>query len=60
MDDVTRDHVRALVDTSISGRRDTRELTALTAERGRSKIIVSDNRSELTSNADWLRLEISV
>ena len=51
VDDVTRECLRAVVDTSISGRRVVRELTALIAERGTPKMIVSDNGTELTSNA---------
>ncbi|RZL83597.1 MAG: IS3 family transposase [Sphingomonas sp.] len=51
VDDVTRECLRAVVDTSISGRRVVRELTDLIAERGRPKMIVSDNGTELTSNA---------
>jgi putative transposase len=38
-------------DTSISGRRVVRELTNLTAKRGKPGMIVSDNSTELTSNA---------
>ena len=51
VDDVTRECLRAVVDTSISGRRVVRELTDLIAERGSPKTIVSDNGTELTSNA---------
>jgi len=51
VDDVTRECLRAVVDTSISGRRVVRELTDLIAERGGPKMIVSDNGTELTSNA---------
>ncbi|WP_156361501.1 IS3 family transposase [Sphingomonas sp. Leaf67] len=51
VDDVTREYLRAVVDTSISGRRVARELADLIAERGRLKMIVSDNGTELTSNA---------
>ena len=51
VDDVTRECLRAVVDTSISGRRVVRELTELIAERGAPKTIVSDNGTELTSNA---------
>lgn len=51
VDDVTRECLRAVVDTSISGRRVVRELIDLIAERGRPKMIVSDNGTELTSNA---------
>jgi putative transposase len=50
VDDVTRECLRAVVDTSISGRRVVRELTDLVAERGAPKMIVSDNGTELTSN----------
>ena len=38
-------------DTSISGRRVVRELTALIERRGKPGMIVSDNGTELTSNA---------
>ena len=51
VDDVTRECIRAVVDTSISGKRVVRELADLIAERGRPKMIVSDNGTELTSNA---------
>jgi len=51
VDDVTRECIRAVVDTSISGRRVVRELTNLTAERGRPKVIFSDNGTEFSSNA---------
>ena len=51
VDDVTRECIRAVVDTSISGRRVVRELAGLVAERGRPKMIVSDNGTELTSLA---------
>lgn len=51
VDDITRECLRAVVDTSISGRRVVRELTDLVAERGTPKMIVSDNGTELTSNA---------
>ncbi|PZQ08484.1 MAG: IS3 family transposase [Rhodanobacter denitrificans] len=51
VDDVTRQCLRAVPDTSISGRRVVRELDDLIAERGRPGMIVSDNGTELTSNA---------
>ena len=51
VDDVTRECLRAVPDTSISGRRVVRELTDLIAERGKPGMIVSDNGTELTSNA---------
>ncbi len=55
VDDVTRGCLRPVVDTSILGRRVVRELTDLIAERGRPKMIVSDNRIELTSNTVLVR-----
>jgi len=51
VDDVTRECLRAVLDTSISGKRVVRELANLIAERGAPKMIVSDNGTELTSNA---------
>ena len=51
VDDVTRECLRAVVDTSISGKRVVRELADLIDERGAPKMIVSDNGTELTSNA---------
>jgi putative transposase len=51
VDDVTRECLAAIPDTSISGKRVARELTALMALRGKPGMIVSDNGTELTSNA---------
>jgi len=51
VDDVTRECLRAVLDTSISGKRVVRELADLIAERGAPRMIVSDNGTELTSNA---------
>src|SRR5208282_733623 len=51
VDDVTRECLAAIPDTSISGRRVARELTALINRRGRPGMIVSDNGTEFTSNA---------
>ena len=51
VDDVTRECLAAIPDTSISGKRVARELTALIAERGKPRMIVSDNGTEFTSNA---------
>ena len=51
VDDVTRECLAAILDTSISGRRVARELTALIARRGKPGLIVSDNGTEFTSNA---------
>ena len=50
-DDCTRECLAAIADTSLSGRRVARELDLLIAWRGRPKTIVSDNGTELTSNA---------
>jgi len=51
VDDVTRECLAAIPDTSISGKRVARELTTLIARRGRPGVIVSDNGTEFTSNA---------
>ena len=51
VDDVTRECLAAVPDTSISGKRVVRELTELIARRGKPGMIVSDNGTELTSNA---------
>ncbi len=51
VDDVTRECLAAIPDTSISGKRVARELTALIERRGKPGMIVSDNGTELTSNA---------
>ena len=40
-----------MADTSLSGIRVARELDRLTVERGKPRMVVSDNGSELTSNA---------
>ena len=55
VDDVTRECLAAIPDTSISGRRVARELTILIERRGKPGMIVSDNGTELTANAilDW-------
>lgn len=50
-DDVTRGCLAAVPDTSISGQRVVRELGALIARRGKPGMIVSNNGTELTSNA---------
>jgi transposase InsO family protein len=46
VDDVTRECLAAIPDTSISG-----ELTAVIAKRGKPQMIVSDHGTEFTSNA---------
>ena len=51
VDDVTRECLAAIPDTSISGRRVARELTALIEQRGKPGMIVSDNGTEFTCNA---------
>ena len=51
MDDVTRECLAAVVDTSISGKRVARELAHLVAVHGKPTTIVSDNGTELTSDA---------
>lgn len=51
VDDVTRECLAAVADTSLSGRRVARELTALIRRRGRPGMIVSDNGTEFTSTA---------
>ncbi len=51
VDDVTRECLAAISDTSISGRRVARELTNLIARRGKPGMIVSDHGTEFTSNA---------
>jgi putative transposase len=55
IDDVTKESLAAVVDTSISGRRVARELTALMERRGKPGVIVSDNGTEFTSSAilEW-------
>ncbi len=50
-DDCTRECLAAVADTSLSGGRVARELDRLIALRGKPKMIVSDNGTELTSNA---------
>jgi putative transposase len=51
VDDCTRECLALIPDTSISGIRVARELDRLLAERGKPGTIVSDNGTELTSNA---------
>jgi putative transposase len=51
VDDCTRENLALVADTSLSGVRVARELDRLMIERGKPKMIVSDNGSELTSNA---------
>lgn len=51
VDDFAREALTILVDTSISGTRVARELSRLIETRGKPKMIVSDNGTELTSHA---------
>ena len=51
IDDVTKECLAAVVDTSISGRRVARELSAVIARRGKPGLIVSDHGTGFTSNA---------
>ena len=51
VDDGTRECLALVADTSISGKRVARELDLIVARRGRPGGIVSDNGTELTSNA---------
>jgi len=51
VDDGTRECLALVADTSISGRRIARELDRIVARRGPPGGIVSDNGTELTSNA---------
>ena len=52
VDDVTRECLAAIPDTSISGKRVARELSILIERRGKPGMIVSDNGTEFTSNAN--------
>ncbi len=51
IDNCTRECLASVADTSLSGRRVSRELDAIIAQRGRPDMIVSDNGTEYTSNA---------
>ncbi len=51
VDDCTRECLLLVADTSLSGARVARELDWLMAVRGKPKMIVSDNGTELTSTA---------
>lgn len=51
IDDVTKECLAAIVDTSISGRRVARELSLVIARRGKPDLIVSGHGTEFTSNA---------
>jgi len=49
---VVDDCLAPMAETSLSGARVARELDRLMNERGKPKMVVSDNGSELISNAD--------
>ena len=51
IDDVTKECLAAVPDTSLSGKRVVREMDALITRRGRPGAIVSDNGAEFTSSA---------
>ena len=51
IDNCTRECLALVADTSLSGLRVARELDAIVRRRGRPQTIVSDNGTELTSNA---------
>ena len=51
VDDVTKECLGAIPETSISGRPVARELTAIVERRGKPGIIVSDHGTEFTCNA---------
>jgi putative transposase len=51
IDDVTKECLAAIPDTSIGGRRVARELDAIIVRRGKPGLIVSDHGTEFTSNA---------
>jgi putative transposase len=51
VDDATRECLALVADTSISGARVARELNRIVAMRGKPRTLVSDNGTELTSNA---------
>jgi len=55
VDDITRECLMAMADTSISGFRIARELTALIERRGKPKMIVSDHGTELFLDLDQAR-----
>ncbi len=51
VDDVTKECLGAIPETSISGQRVARELTAIVERRGKPGMIVSDHGTEFTCNA---------
>ncbi|MEO0992360.1 MAG: IS3 family transposase, partial [Pseudomonadota bacterium] len=57
IDDLTKECLGAIVDTSISGRRVARELESTVARRGKPELILSDHGTEFTSNAMLARTQ---
>lgn len=51
VDDFTRECLALIADTSLSGARVARELDAMIARRGKPRVVISDNGTELTSTA---------
>lgn len=51
IDDVTRECLAAVPDTSLTGKRAVREMGGLITRRGRPDVLVSDNGAEFTSSA---------
>jgi putative transposase len=50
IDDVTKERLAPVADTSISGKRAARELSAIIARRGKPDLILSEHGTEFTSN----------
>ncbi len=61
IDDFSRECLATVVDNSLSGERVARELDAIAERRGYPLLVVSDNGTELTSNAmlAWSRIVVS-
>lgn len=55
VDDFTRECLKIVIDTSLSGQRVARELSELMQEKGKPEEIISDNGTEFTSRAilEW-------
>ena len=51
VDICTRECIGLIADTSLSGQRVVRELDRIIADRGKPKMVISDNGTEFTSNA---------
>ncbi|MDA9523416.1 hypothetical protein XI06_24865 [Bradyrhizobium sp. CCBAU 11434] len=55
VDDVTKECLSAIPDTSISGRRVARELTAIVERHRKPGMIVSDHGTEFTCHTGWVQ-----